>query len=424
MAIVVSGGDVTALQRGWSPQWPAASTVRLFDDRFADYAAIYRTQPAVRKCVGFLARNIAELGLHVFRRVSDTDRTRLNDHPLAVLLARPNGWTTRYRLMDALICDLGIYDEAFWLKWRDGSTPALIRIPPTKVAVQGSWLEPTGFTIYGATGKIDVDRSQMVFFRGYNPDPDLMTLRGLSPLETLRRVLAEDDAMGDYRERLWRSGARFEGVLTRPVDAPRMSPEAKDRFWARWNASHTGSTATGSTALLEEGMAYAQTSFSAKDSQYQESRRLNDEEVAAAYHIPLPMVGHLENATFSNISEQHKNLYQDTLGPRLEELVEEIELQLLPDFADTADVYCEFNLEAKLRGSFEEQAAALQASVGGPWVTRNEARARTNLPSVDGGDDLITPLNVVTGGQASPQDSVPPSRALALVDSLSKEMAQ
>ena len=38
-------------------------------------------------------------------------------------------------------------------------------------------------------------------------------------------------------------------------------------------------------------------------------------------------------------------------------------------------------------------------------MTRNEARADNNLPPVDGGDELIVPLNVVEGGQASPQDT-------------------
>jgi hypothetical protein len=38
-------------------------------------------------------------------------------------------------------------------------------------------------------------------------------------------------------------------------------------------------------------------------------------------------------------------------------------------------------------------------------MTRNEARADNNLPPIEGGDELIVPLNVVEGGQASPQDT-------------------
>ncbi|MDU4039910.1 MAG: phage portal protein, partial [Bifidobacterium dentium] len=34
----------------------------------------------------------------------------------------------------------------------------------------------------------------------------------------------------------------------------------------------------------------------------------------------------------------------------------------------------------------------------------NQARRFLDMPAVDGGDELITPLNVATGGQPSPQD--------------------
>src|SRR5690554_6984432 len=57
-----------------------------------------------------------------------------------------------------------------------------------------------------------------------------------------------------------------------------------------------------------------------------EARKLTREEVAAAYYIPPPLVGILDHATFSNIREQHKQLYQDTLGPwRSEEHTSELQ---------------------------------------------------------------------------------------------------
>jgi hypothetical protein len=150
--------------------------------------------------------------------------------------------------------------------------------------------------------------------------------------------------------------------------------------------------------------------MTAKDAQYLEARKLTREEVAAAYHIPLPFVGILDHATFSNITEQHKNLYQDTLGPLLERVQQEFELQLLGDFADLADAYFEFNLAEKLKGTPEEQASSMSTLVGAPVMTVNEGRARLNLPRIDdaAADTVIVPLNVTQGGQASPQDSAPP----------------
>lgn len=45
-------------------------------------------------------------------------------------------------------------------------------------------------------------------------------------------------------------------------------------------------------------------------------------------------------------------------------------------------------------------------------MTVNEARAKRNLPALEGADELVVPLNVVAGGQASPQDGGTPPVAV------------
>src|SRR5690606_1691509 len=247
----------------------------------------------------------------------------------------------------------------------------------------------------------------VIHFRGYSPIDARM---GVSPLETLRTRLAEEYQATLYREQLWRNGARLSGYLQRPADAPEWSRAAKERFRAQWAAQYSGDgSQVGGTPILEDGMTYVPAAVNPRDAQYVESRKLTREEVTAAYHVPLTLVGILDNATYSNITEQHKMMYQDTLGPWLTMIEQELMLQLVPDFAGGEDLYVEFNLAEKLKGSFEEQAVQLSTSVGAPYMTRNEARARLNLPQVEGGDELITPLNVLEGGQASPRDSAPPA---------------
>ncbi|WP_156759995.1 phage portal protein [Microbacterium karelineae] len=404
MAFAVSEGKIRSVHK---PTYSAPASVRLTDDLTQDYAQIYRSQQPVRTVVDFLARNIAQLSLHTFRRVGETDRQRLRDHPLATLLGAPNAWTTSYRLMRGLVSDLGIYDRALWLKSRTSSGGwEIVRVPPGmwKVANTDNWLRPEAFIITGARGKMTVAAKDVVYFRGYNPDDDR---NATSPIETLRRALSEEYSAGQMREQVMRNGARHSGYITRPKEAKEWSDAAARRFKTGWREQYAGWSATegGGTPVLEDGMTFVPASQSATDLQYIESRKLTREEVAAAYFIPPPMIGILDNASFSNITEQHKMLYQDTLGPRLKEIQEEIALQLLPDLGDTEGVYVEFNMQEKLRGSFEEQAAHLQTSVGAPYLTRNEARARANLHSVPGGDELVTPLNVLVGGQASPSDS-------------------
>jgi HK97 family phage portal protein len=404
MAVVQSVGELANLDTNvWSTV--SYGSLRMYDQFNYDYATLYKTQPNVRTCVDFLARNIAQLGLHVFRRVSDTDRVRLTDHPLAKVIERPlpaEFKVTRYRLMESLMGDLGVYFNAYWLKVRVPDAPlGLLRIPPQLVTVYGD-LVPDRYEMTLSGKLYTFATSEIVHFRGYNAED---AVSGLSPLETLRRVLAEEHAAGDYREHFWQNAARQAGIIERPAAAPEWSDPARTRFKQEFEALYSGGDNSGKTAILEEGMTWRAGTFNAQESEYLAGRKLTREECARAYHIPLPMVGILDNATFSNITEQHKNLYQDSLGPWLAMIEQEIELQLLPEFDDTQDVYVEFNIAEKLKGSFEEQIKALQSAVGRPWMTADEARSKMNLPSLGGdAEELVTPLNMMVG---APQPAAP-----------------
>lgn len=404
MAFVVSQGKLSSVSVASDVQMPMY--VQLSESVYRDYAHLYRSQPQIRTVVSFLARNIAQLGLHVFRRVSDTDRERLTDHPLAQILAAPGAKLTKYRLIERLVCDLAIYDAAFWVKVQNsGGLVGVIPVPPSRMEIRGeNWLEPSEFVVHGSKGDLKLKPDQVVHFHGYDP----VDLRlGSSPIEALRSMLAEEFEATRARGQMWRNGGRMSGILKRPAEAPKWDPTAKERFRQSWRAYTSSGGQAGGTPILEDGMEYQQLALDPQKAQYIEARKLTREEVAAAYHIPLPMVGILDHATFSNIKEQHQQLYQDTLGPWLTSISEDIGLQLIPDLDDAAGVYVEFNMAEKMRGSFEEQAAAASTATGRPWMTVNEQRGRFNLPRIEGGDSLITPLNVTEGGLTSPRDTAP-----------------
>ncbi|MFV8242171.1 phage portal protein [Mycolicibacterium peregrinum] len=367
-----------------------------------DYHEIWRTQYAVRTTVTFLGRNIAQLGLPVFRRKGDNDRERLNDHPLAQLIRQPNPWTTRYRFLDTLVHDLAIFDQSFWVKVvRDDKKLSLVRLDPRAVTPMGdSPFYPEFFRFRGQKGVRDYPADQILFLRGYSGGTS--DVGGIPPIEALRDVLEEAHYSSTSRAQQMRNGARISGYITRPKDA-KWDRETRERFRHQWNAQYAGDgPMVGGTPILEDGMEFKEAAFSPKDLQYVESRMLTRNEVASAYYIPPPMLGLLENATFSNIVQQHRMLYQDTLGPWLSMIQDEIALQLVPDFPDAQDIYVEFNLNEKLRGDFEQRNAAIVQSVGGPYRTINEGRALENLPPIEGGDVLIRPLNVTQNGDDQP----------------------
>lgn len=369
---------------------------------------LYRCQPYLRTVVSFLSRNVAQIGLHTYERASDTDRKRVRDGVVADLLGKPNDSTTQYELIESLVSNLMLYDEAYWWVrdttegWRIDNVPA-----PWVTAKKGGGVF-SGPKTYVFTRhddpkqNVEVPAEQVLHFHGWNPDSPHS---GQSPVESLQATLKEQIEAAKFREQLWKNGGRVGTYISRPVAAT-WSKEARGRFKEDWADKWSGQgSQAGGTPILEDGMEMRRIGFSAHEEEFIEAAKLSLATVASAYHVNPMMVGQLDGANYSNAREFHKRLYSDTLGPILRMLEDRLNTFLLPMLGAPEGQYVEFNIEEKLRGSFEEQTAALQSSVGRPWMKVNEARAMQNLPAVEGGDEIFVPLNVASGDQASPNDT-------------------
>jgi Phage-related protein len=160
--------------------------------------------------------------------------------------------------------------------------------------------------------------------------------------------------------------------------------------------------------ILEDGMEIKTYQFNSREAQFTEGKQLSREDVAAAYHVNPSLIWHTNTQTYASSKDNARALYAECLGPMLQIFQQRINAFLLPLIGADPNLYVEFDLEEKLKGSFEERASIIQSAVGGPWMTRDEARAMNNMPPLpdDEGKGVIVPLNVLIGGQASPQDSV------------------
>lgn len=52
--------------------------------------------------------------------------------------------------------------------------------------------------------------------------------------KTLSPLLAEDRAATLYRQRYWLNAARLEGVIERPINAPKWTKAQKDSWRKQW----------------------------------------------------------------------------------------------------------------------------------------------------------------------------------------------
>jgi len=371
---------------------------------------LYQTQPALRSVISFLADNVAGLPLKCYIRKPDGSRERDRDSALAKVLSNPNGWTTGHELIRATVSDYLLYDSALWLTipaqtdsgWMVANIPHDWVKYVTANGMEAIVAKVSSQYMDGRT--ISITSDDFIRFAGWSPNGAVDT----SPrIDALKEILAEQISAWNFRNGVWKNGGRVTQWISRPAGVE-WGEGARDRFAKSWKEKFSGEngTDTGGTPLLEDGMRLETTAFNAREAQWAEATRLSREDVCAVYHVNPGLIYHTDATTYASAKDNARALYSETLAPLMDYLEERINAFLVPRLGLDSSHYCEFDLAAKLQGSFEEQAAVISSAVGAPWMTRNEARVMRNLPRIDGGDELIVPLNVLEGGQASPRDSV------------------
>ena len=370
---------------------------------------LYATQSNLHTVVSFLAASVAQLPLKVYIRDGENARKRDRTSVAARLLWKPNPDQTCYEFIEGMLIEYLLMGSVFvWmLPDADAESGYQMRIVPREWivdTVSHTNYAPDVIRISSKSGQIvEVPRDMFVQFRMYNPgNPGGYQ----SPISALKQTLTEQVNADRFRTDIWRSSGRFNAYLTRPANVQPWDENQRKAFLTAFREGWgKDGENRGKMPLLEDGMEIKTYQFNAKEAQYAETKQLSREDVAAAYHVNPSLIWHTTTQTYASAKDNARALYADCLGPTLQMLQQRINSFLLPMIGADPRTYVEFDMTEKLKGSFEERASILQSAVGGPWMTRNEARADNNLPPVEGGDELIVPLNVVEGGQASPTDT-------------------
>jgi HK97 family phage portal protein len=360
---------------------------------------IYQNTPAVRTVIDTLTRNISQLPLRLYEEVDEANREPKPDHPAAMSMRYPSETVPADQFIRQLFQDFFVFDDAFALMGAAGNGRVSFNwMPAQMVQVLGNGLfTATGYRFWRQDGTfVDFAPEQVLHWHGENPfDPRV----GISKLDTLRAVIAEDASLQQAIVELANAGMTEPIWVSRPLEAPPWSNEARKGF--EEDMTNRLRRRNTTPPVIEEGMEMHSFGVSPKDAQMFEVRKWAIERVAAAYGVPLGMVGLADN-----LEQAQSQFYSDTLPPYLEAFTRMLNLRLLVREYNWTDGCFEFNLDEKHMG--DDRLQALTAASGRPVLLTNEARAKLNLPPVDIGDELVTPLNVIVGENPKPTPTTMP----------------
>jgi HK97 family phage portal protein len=388
------------------------------ETRFATYAQLYASQPWIAAVVDKIAASTARLGVNVWDTSPATGNELKLDSPFAKLMAKPGATLDPFAFWMWLASTIEIYGEAYLLKVKDGepgvrlsmigdknvelntNSGKTVSFIPMHPAMTQTFRASSGEVAYWFMGQPNTLMAQdmVVPFLRYNPN---MTQRGFSRMEPLRSTLMNEDSARRAVQAMFKNMGRPGGFIS---VKGKLDPVAKQRLREQWNQLYAGSENVGSTAVLENDSTFQAMQLNSEEMQYIESRKLNREEVCGAYDMPPPCLQILDRATFSNISEQMRSLYRDTMTPRLGFIESPFNHHVAPEFGDNEIM--QFDMAKVTRGDFDTRATGWTKLVQSGIAKPSEAR-----PHFDLGDAGPAADKLYAQQQLQPLGAPPPSGA-------------
>lgn len=350
------------------------------------YANLYRTQPWVAVVVNKLTRQVARPPLKAYERNSQNEKSVVTSGRLYDLMRRPAKRRGPVQLKQWMSFPTLLHGNGPIQKMRKEKAG-----PPTSFRPLDYRL--LTLVIDESTGEIDrwettqfgkrefIDPADLVHFAWEGPDGIL----GVSPLKQLGVTIRIEQAAQTWQEATFRNSVRPSGGVTLPEDSKlSLDKEYRAELSSDLARMHAGGPNAGKPIVLPPGSTWQGFSATAHDAELIKQRVLAREEVAAVYDIPPPVIGILDNATYSNMDTIfEKVLFGPVLGPWFTLFEETFSAQVIDDEPAFEGQWVEFDLSEVLRGDPVKQATALKTQMSIGLLTINEARGIQNLPKID-----------------------------------------
>jgi len=353
---------------------------------------------AVYRGVNLIATSVAKLALNVWdRKTREIDR----EHPAhALLRRRSNPEMTAFVLKQTLIGHAILQGNGYaYILRRGDGTPLELRLlmPDRTFAVRENgqlrYVTTLGGTLEAGGEPRKLDPGDVIHIRGLGWD-------GLSGYSVVN--LGADElglAIGGvkYGAKYFKNAVSPSLVLTFPQQ---LSDKAYARLVANWEKMKAGLENAHKPTILEEGGSLNPFAIDPAKAQLIESRKFDLVAIANLLGLPVHKVGGEGRTAYGSLEQENQSFLDESLDGWLCNIETEAEEKLLTEEEKAEESKSiEFNRQALVKANITQRYAAYRTALGGaPFMAPNEARARENMPPVEGGDEIPKPLNLGQGG--------------------------
>ena len=342
-------------------------------------------------CVRLISETIATLPIGVFTQDAQGRKTAEREHPLyAVLHDQPNADFTAAEFWEGVVASLCLWGNAYAEKATSGERlTALTLLRPEWMVVERQDDGSLIYRYHDPDGRRDLAEGEVFHVRGFGAGLDV----GFSPIAYARHSMGSAMAAEEAAAKFFSNGVRPTGVLT--IENV-LKPEQRKQLRENIVEPMAGSANAGGLFVLEAGMKFQPITMNPEDAQMLETRAFQVEEICRWFRVPPFMIGHTEKSTSwgTGLEQQNIAFLTYALRPYLTRIEQAIKRQLIRR-ADRARLFAEFNLEGLLRADSAGRAALYSTYAQNGIMSRDEIRAKENLPPQPGGDQLTVQSNLV-----------------------------
>jgi len=356
---------------------------------------------AVFACVRLISGGVANLPLHIKRRVGPQVREDASDHALwDVLRRKPNRWQSASTFRRMMQANLLLRGNAYAQIVRSrGRVIALNPLHPDRVeCTQRDDLSLRYVYTRRDGGRVEIQQDDMFHVIGLTLDG----ITGVSVITYARETIGLALSQEQHGASTFKNGARVGGILSHPgklgEEGIKNLRESLDHFRA-------GGAREGRDLITEEGMTYTRMALTAEDAQWIESRKFSRADIAMFFGVPPHMIGDTEKSTSWGTGIEHQSIgfVTWTLEDHLTAWEDAIGLRLVKD--DEPDIYARFNRAAIVKGDIKARWEAYTKALQWGVYCPDDVLALEDMnPRADGlGGQYYDPPNTA-GGQPKPDN--------------------
>jgi len=345
-------------------------------------------------CLKVLSESIGKLPLKIQQFTPQQGIRIAREHPFYRMLnERPNKYMTASVFWSTMELCRNHYGNAYaWIDTRDPKQPALWPLDPSKVQV---WYDDARrlsdapdlyYRVSTKEGNVVLGSEDVLHFKSHNT---LDGLVGVSVRDQLAATINGGIKAQSLINKMYDSGMTAKAVLQYTGglnDANVQTLVQGIEAYAKGEMKNKG---VENIIPIPLGFSLTPLNLKLADSQFVEIKQYTALQIASAFGVKPYQVGDYTKSSYASAEAQQLSFLVDTLLYIVKQYEEEIGYKLLNDVEEADGYHAKFNTGVILRADQQTQINTLSAAVSNFLMTPNEARERLDLPSKEGGDQLL-----------------------------------